>query len=156
MCWRSVFLATLCLGMSACGGKSTEGTCSDVCAKNQRCRDGGVVDTDCVPSCISMANRVRPEVFQVYASCVLGLACGVSTDSCLQAAYVRVSGSTRAIDTDFQAACEGARGACPGTLTDDDCRKSVLYLETYVTQAKACLSRPCAEIQGCVRGFLGN
>jgi hypothetical protein len=119
----------------------------DALASRSACPDGAVECEDDI-KCI-YGRLMLPEAASAYASCRAAPSCK-GDDECVVEAGRAAGGS--AADT-YASDCAARSTACAGAFEDDFCSPALFAYPGAGPGAQACLAKPCAEIEDCIKSL---
>lgn len=143
-------------GGSSSGGSSSGGAdggleatyCADITARDERCNrvDDEREGPECAGTYACTVQRIREEARQPLLECLAARDCETIEDRC----YAEAAQPFAAELGTFSQDCLAKRDSCDDNFSDDYCDGTVALGGTAViAAAKACLEKPCGEVQGC-------
>jgi len=158
----TALIAALALGMFACGDDGDGGDgdaggepssvaspeCEALCEKAKTCDDASDL---CGPSwCADSFDHLRTEIRAGLLSCseAKDPFCQAELDECLGQALA--AAPQRDADVAFQTACLQRSGEC--SFSFELCALGLFFDEAILADAEACLAKPCAEVEACLKG----
>jgi hypothetical protein len=162
---RAVALALVALAFGACSdGESSETSgnagelweqyCHAEATRRAGCAESFDLDA-CLEDRACIEGVYRPDVVAPLTRCLRERACGQGDDACFDSA-----GALHGSDPDvraYESACVERQDECELTGTsfsDDFCGGTGLALPVVHRELTPCLSRPCDQIEDCLRGVL--